>query len=276
MITNLKNQKIDTRNVLRDLFDVIYLPRKLIRHPSSDHSSNQYTKMKYTLITALLLGSFTATFAETAKQTPVTAEQQKKFTPDQVLSDLMAGNERFAAGELTDLNIKANIAATTEGQFPKAVILSCLDSRVPVENVFDQGIGDIFVGRVAGNIENVDLLGSFEFATKVAGSKLIMVLGHEACGAVKGACDHVELGNLTALLNQIQPAVKAVESEFPEDQRNSKNSDFVNRVIEENVRITIADIRKDSPVLAEMEKSGEIKIVGAIYSLKTGKVSLLK
>lgn len=232
--------------------------------------------MKHTLITALILSSITPVFAESAKQTPVTAEQQKAMTPDQVLADLIAGNERYVAGQLTDLNIKANIAASAEGQFPKAVILSCLDSRVPVENVFDQGIGDIFVGRVAGNIENVDMLGSFEFATKAAGAKLIMVLGHEACGAVKGACDHVELGNLTALLNQIQPAVKAVESEFTEDKRNSKNPDYVNRVIEENVKITIADIRKNSPILAEMEKAGTIKIVGGVYSLKNGKVTLLE
>ncbi len=197
------------------------------------------------------------------------------MTPDQVLADLMAGNKRFVAGELTALNIKENIAATADGQFPSAVILSCIDSRVPVESVFDQGIGDLFVGRVAGNVENVDLLGSFEFATKVAGSKLVMVLGHEACGAIKGACDHAELGNLTALLEKIEPAVKAVEGDFAEDQRNSKNVDFVNKVIEENVRITVADIRKDSPVLAEMEKNGEIKIVGAIYSLKTGEVTLI-
>jgi carbonic anhydrase len=231
--------------------------------------------MKSTLITAILLGTLSLSQAEEAKQTPVSAEQQKAMTPDQVLADLMAGNKRFVAGELTDLDIKANIAATAGGQNPSAVILSCLDSRVPVESVFDQGIGDIFVGRVAGNVENVDLLGSFEFATKIAGSKLIMVLGHEACGAVKGACDHAKMGNLTALLEKIQPAVKAVEGDFPEDQRNSKNAAFVEKVVEKNVQLTVADIRKDSPVLAEMEKNGEIKIVGAVYSLKTGEVTLL-
>lgn len=232
--------------------------------------------MKYILTAAILLNHLPAIHAEDTKQTPVTAEQQKALTPDQVLADLMAGNERYVAGELTDMNIKANIAASAAGQFPKAVILSCLDSRIPVENVFDQGIGDVFVGRIAGNVETTELLGSFEFATKVAGAKLLLVLGHEACGAVKGACDHVELGNLTALLDQIQPAVKAVEGEFSEAQKNSKNPEFVNRVIEENVRITLADIRKCSPILAEMEKAGEIKIVGAMYSLKDGKVTLLK
>lgn len=232
--------------------------------------------MKPTLILATLFSSISLIDAENAKQTPVTAEQQKALTPDQVLADLMAGNERFSAGKLTDLNIQASIAASSTGQYPKAVILSCLDSRVPVENVFDQGIGDVFVGRVAGNIETTELLGSFEFATKAAGAKLIMVLGHEACGAVIGACDHVEMGNLTALLDQIQPAVKAVESEFTEEKRNSKNPEYVNRVIQENVKITIADIRKNSPILAEMEKAGTIKIVGGIYSLKDGKVTLLK
>jgi len=214
-------------------------------------------------------------FSEEEKQMPITAEEQKALTPDAVLANLMEGNKRFASWKLTDLSIKENIEATSKGQYPSAVILSCLDSRVPVENVFDQGIGDSFVGRVAGNVENVDLLGSFEFATKLAGAKLVMVLGHEACGAVKGACDHAKMGNLTALLDKIQPAVKAVEEDFPEDQRTSKNMDFVNKVVEENVRITVADIRKDSPILAELEKSGDIKIVGAIYSLQTGEVTLL-
>lgn len=232
--------------------------------------------MKHTLILATFFSSVSFLHAEPAKQTPVTAEQQKSYTPEKVLAELIAGNERFVAGQLTDLNIKASIAASSTGQYPKAVILSCLDSRVPVENVFDQGIGDVFVGRIAGNIETTELLGSFEFATKAAGAKLIMVLGHEACGAAKGACDHVEMGNLTALLNQIQPAVKAVEGEFSEDKRNSKNPDYVNRVIEENVKITVADIRKNSPILAEMEKAGQIKIVGGIYSLKDGKVTLLE
>lgn len=226
------------------------------------------------LAASISLVSF-ANAEEAAVQMPVTADEQKAMTPDSVLEDLMAGNQRFVAGETTPLNIKENIEITNKGQYPKAVILSCIDSRVPVENVFDQGIGDIFVGRVAGNVENVDMLGSFEFATKLAGSKVVMVLGHEACGAVKGACDHAELGNLTELLDKIQPAVDAVKGDFPEDRQNSKNIDFVNKVVEENVRITVADIRKNSPILAEMEKAGEIKIVGAMYSLKTGEVTMV-
>jgi carbonic anhydrase len=261
-----------SRNNFRDLFDAIKSAPNFRKFPDAQ-VINQTNTMKSTIISAILL--VTLPLAAENKQTPLTADQQKALTPDKVLADLMAGNKRYVAGELTDPNIKANIAASAEGQFPSAVILSCLDSRVPVESVFDQGIGDIFVGRVAGNIENEDLLGSFEFATKAAGAKLVMVLGHEACGAVKGACDHVEMGNLTALLEKIKPAVEAVAKDFPEDQRNSKNPEFVSKVIEQNVRMTVADIRKDSTILAEMEKAGEIRIVGAIYSLKNGEVTLL-
>jgi len=205
---------------------------------------------------------------------PTTQQQQQSMTPDAVLADLMAGNERYAGGNLSDPNVKARIAASSSGQYPKAVILSCLDSRVPVEQVFDQGIGDVFVGRVAGNIENVDQLGSMEFATKAAGSKLVMVLGHESCGAVKGACDDVRMGNLTELLAEIQPAVNAVHG-FEADQRTSKNPAFVDAVVEKNVRLTVDDIRRQSPILAEMEREGRIKIVGAVYSLHTGRVTLL-
>jgi carbonic anhydrase len=167
------------------------------------------------------------------------------------------------------------MAATATAQHPKAVILSCLDSRVPVELVFDQGIGDIFVGRVAGNIEDEDQLGSMEFATKLAGAKLVMVLGHLRCGAVNGAADGAKLGNLTALLAKIRPAVDAVEG-FKPEERNSSNAAFMEKAIEENVRMTVADIRKSSPVLAELEKAGDIKIVGAMYDLNTGKVELLE
>ena len=231
--------------------------------------------MKFIAIAAIALPFIGITKAQDAKQMPLTAEEQKALTPDAVLADLMEGNKRFVVGKITDLNIKESIEATAEGQYPSAVILSCLDSRVPVESVFDQGIGDVFVGRVAGNVENVDMLGSFEFATKLAGAKLIMVLGHEACGAVKGACDHAKMGNLTALLDNIQPAVEAVKGDFPEDQRTSKNLEFVNKVVEENVRITVADIRKNSQILTDLEKEGDIKIVGAMYSLHTGEVTLI-
>lgn len=199
---------------------------------------------------------------------------QDALTPDGVLKDLMAGNENYVKGMVAAPNIEARRTMATEGQFPKAYVLSCVDSRVPVEQVFDQGIGDIFVGRVAGNIETVEQLGSMEFATAAAGVKVVMVLGHEACGAVKGACDGVELGNLTNLLEQINPAVAQVDG-FAED-RSSKNKEFVASVTEKNVIKTVADIRERSETLANLEKEGEIKIVGGIYSLHTGKVTLVE
>lgn len=203
-----------------------------------------------------------------------TAEVQKTLTPDGVLQELMAGNQRFTAGKQTNTNIATRIAQTSSGQFPKAYILSCVDSRVPVEQVFDQGIGDIFVGRVAGNVESVEQLGSMEFASAAAGVKLVMVLGHEACGAVKGACDHVKMGNLTTLLGEITPAVNSVKG-FAAKDRTSENKEFVAAVVEENVRRTVSDLRKRSSVLAGLEKEGKIKIVGGLYSLHTGEVTLL-
>lgn len=204
----------------------------------------------------------------------ITQSEQNKLTPDAVLELLLNGNERYVKGELSAVDITKRIDKTTLGQFPKAVVLSCLDSRVPVEKVFDLSIGDIFVGRVAGNIENEDQLGSMEFATKVAGAKLVMVLGHEGCGAVKGACDNVKLGNLTALLKKIKPAVNSVEG-YSEEERTSKNDKFVSAVVEQNVRQTVSDIRKRSKVLSNLETNGDILIVGAVYSLETGKVTLL-
>ena len=160
------------------------------------------------------------------------------------------------------------------GQFPKAVVLSCLDSRVPVEDVFDLGLGDIFVGRVAGNFVNVDLLGSMEFACKVAGAKLVLVMGHQHCGAVKGAIDNVQLGNITAMLEKIKPAV-TMSQDFV-GEKTSKNDDFVKYVSENNVKYAIQLIREKSPILKEMENKGEIKIVGAFYSLTDGSLELIK
>ncbi|MCB1099257.1 MAG: carbonic anhydrase [Verrucomicrobiae bacterium] len=205
---------------------------------------------------------------------PVTKAAQDALTPTAVLADLAKGNQNFVSGKLSEPNVKARIKAATKGQYPKAYILSCIDSRVPVEQVFDQQLGDIFVGRVAGNIENCDQLGSMEFAAAVSGVKVIMVLGHEACGAVNGACDHVEMGNLTGLLENITPAIKAVKGHDAEG-RTSKNEEFVGEVVEQNVRQTVADIRKRSEVLAKLEKEGKIKIVGGVYSLETGAVAVL-
>ncbi len=207
-------------------------------------------------------------------QAQVTQEQQQAMTPDGVLSALKEGNTRFVSGKTNDAKTTARIAAGVSGQYPKAVILSCLDARVPVEQVFDVGIGDIFVGRVAGNVLNEDQLGSMEFATKLAGAKLVIVLGHSGCGAVAGASSGAELGNLTQLLAKIIPAVKAVEG-FSPQERKASNKKFMDKVVEKNVQLTVANVRKNSPVLSKLEQDGKIIIVGAIYELKTGKVSFL-
>ncbi|MEO0794479.1 MAG: carbonic anhydrase family protein [Verrucomicrobiota bacterium] len=200
--------------------------------------------------------------------------EQKSMTPAQVLEELMEGNERFQNGHGTHRDLLNEAEETSTGQYPIAVVVSCLDSRVPVELVFDQGIGDIFVGRVAGNVEDRDMVGSLEFATKVAGSKLIMVMGHESCGAVKGAIDDVELGNLTQLLDKIDPAIESVGTEY--GSRSSKNAKYVDAVIRANVLNTIDDIREISPIIAEMEKNGDIMIVGTMYSLDDGAVTIVK
>lgn len=197
------------------------------------------------------------------------ATTQGAMTPDSVLESLKAGNRRFLDGNLSGADQKALISQTSGGQWPQAAVVSCIDSRVPVETVMDQYIGDIFVARVAGNFVNPDIVGSLEYACKVAGSKLIVVLGHEGCGAVKAACDHVELGNITQMLAKITPAVDAVSHD---GDRSSKNTAFVNEVIDKNVQMTMDQLRKTSPILAEMEANGEIKIVGAVYKTSTGEV----
>lgn len=202
----------------------------------------------------------------------LTADEQAALTPDSVIQSLQEGNQRFVEGDLTARDHTEQIRKTVGGQFPKAVILSCVDSRVPVEDVFDKGIGDIFVARVAGNIVNEDILGSMEFGCKVSGSKVILVLGHEHCGAVKAAVDNVKLGNITAMLSKIRPAVASVAYN---GDRSSKNEEFVHLVCEHNVNKTIQDIRDNSPILKEMEDKGEIKIIGGVYDMDTGKVDFL-
>ena len=202
----------------------------------------------------------------------ITKQEQEALTPDETLDDLIEGNNRFTSDNFHSRDYNALKVSATIGQYPKAVILSCVDSRVPVETVFDQGIGDIFVARVAGNFENKDILGSMEYACKVAGSKLVFVMGHESCGAVSAACDGIELGNITHLLSNIKPAVEAVKTE---GKRNSTNKKFVHDVVEKNVRLTIDRVREKSPILKDMEDKGDIKIVGGVYSLQSGKVELL-
>lgn len=208
------------------------------------------------------------------KNQAITKDVQDQLTPQSVLADLMEGNQRFISGDTQSIDNKALVEQTVGGQFPKAVVLSCIDSRVPVETVLDQAIGDVFVARVAGNFENVDILGSMEYSCKVAGSKLVLVLGHEACGAVKAACDGVELGNITHLLSNILPAVKQSAVEI-EGEANSSNNEFVAKTVENNVKLTMDRIREKSPILREMEDNGEIAIVGGVYMLSSGKVELL-
>ena len=201
-----------------------------------------------------------------------TKDTQDKMTPQLAKNTLVEGNTRFVQGQQAGRDLMSQVKQTSTGQYPFATVLSCIDSRVSSELIFDQGIGDIFSVRIAGNFANEDILGSMEFACKLAGTKLIVVLGHTACGAVKGACDHARLGNLTTLINKIEPAVEAVIEPTEENLRNSSNIDFVNTVAEKNVEMTIAKIRIDSPVLAEMEKQGEIKIIGGMYDINTVKV----
>jgi carbonic anhydrase len=204
----------------------------------------------------------------------LTKEIQSNYTPQSVLEDLLEGNKRYVANNLTSSDVTSLVQQTTTGQFPKAVILSCIDSRVPVELVFDQTIGDVFVARVAGNFENTDILGSMEYSCAVAGSKLVLVLGHESCGAVKAACDGVELGNITAMLSNIAPAAK-MASEQVDGVADSSNKEFVAQTVENNVKLTIDRIREKSKILQEMEDNGEISIVGGVYSLATGEVTML-
>ena len=203
-----------------------------------------------------------------------TKETQDLMTPEKALQELKNGNDRFVQKKQLSRDLMQQVGETSTGQFPFATVLSCIDSRVSSELIFDQGIGDIFSVRIAGNFVNEDILGSMEFASKLAGTKLILVLGHTACGAVKGACDHARLGNLTALINKIEPAVAAVKEPQEEGLRNSSNSDFVNEVAAQNIRMTVDNIRSQSEVLKTMEDEGAIQIVGGMYDIKTGQVHI--
>ncbi len=202
-----------------------------------------------------------------------TKETQSALSHNQILDLLKDGNARFINSKKLDRNLQQQVDETSGGQFPFATVLSCIDSRIPVETIFDQGIGDLFSVRIAGNFVNDDILGSMEFACKLAGSKVLVVMGHTSCGAVKGACDGAELGKLTGMLDKIKPAVNAVENPKEASERTSANLDFVNEVARKNVELTIEAIRSGSEVLAEMEAKGEIQIVGAMYDVATGKVT---
>jgi carbonic anhydrase len=207
-------------------------------------------------------------------ETVLTEEEQKRLTPDMIIDSLKAGNKRFVNGSLTLRDHSAQVRHAVLGQYPKAVVLACIDSRVTVEDIFDKGIGDLFIAKVAGNVVNEDILGSIEFGCKVAGAKVVIVLGHEYCGAIKSAIDEVKLGNVTNLLAKIKPAIDSVL--VVDKNRSGKNKDFVHSVCLQNVHLAIRTIREKSQILSEMEEKGEIKIVGADYDMETGVVTFLE
>ncbi|WP_431825026.1 carbonic anhydrase family protein [Burkholderia sp. F1] len=222
---------------------------------------------------ASLSGLATGPFAALpARADALTRAQRDRMTPDQIIEVMKQGNARFQRGERKARNYLREQKASASGQYPAAVLLSCIDSRAPAEVIMDLGIGDIFNCRVAGNIENSDILGSMEFACKLSGAKVVVVMGHTACGAIKGAIANAELGNLTGLLARIKPAVQATRYD---GERSATNYAFVDAVARKNVELTIDGIRRNSPVLAELESAGTIRIVGALYNLGTGALEFL-
>lgn len=239
----------------------------------------RFTLPAFALIAALGLAACNQPAPETAStesdeavSTVMTAEEQGSLTPQAVLDDLMEGNQRYVENQMITRDLRAQVAATADGQYPKAVILSCIDSRVPVEMVFDQGVGDVFVARVAGSPENEDVLGSIEYAVGVAGAKIIMVLGHEACGAVKSAVDRLDVGsgNVSHLLAQFEPAIEKMGG-----TRDSKDKAYLDGVIKTSVTMTVDDIRSRSAIVRQLEEEGKVKLVGGYYNLHDGSVTML-
>lgn len=226
------------------------------------------------LASVSLLGGLGCSAHTSSGSAVMTKAEQQAMAPSDALERLKAGNHRFVSGQPERRDVQAQIRESAKGQYPFAIVLSCIDSRSGPELVFDQGIGDLFVPRVAGNYVQADLLGSMEFAAKVAGARLIVVMGHTKCGAVMGACDDVRLGNLTTVMDAIRPAVDAVQS-VP-GERNSSNEAFVLAVTEQNVRRNVQLIRERSPILRDLEAQGTIMIVGAMHDLATGNVEFLR
>jgi carbonic anhydrase len=202
----------------------------------------------------------------------LTKAERDRMTPDEIIQLMKSGNERFRKGQKTTQDYLAQQRASAKGQYPAAVLLSCIDSRAPAETIMDLGIGDVFNARVAGNVANEDIVGSMEFACQVSGAKVVLVMGHTACGAIKGAIDQVQLGNLTGLLAKIRPAVDATTSA---GERSSKNYAFVDAVARKNVELTLADIRRRSPIIAGLESKGTVKLAGAMYNLESAAVEFL-
>jgi len=217
-------------------------------------------------------GALQASLGSVLTRADLTKEQRDKMSADEIIQQMKAGNERFRTGKPLHRDLMREAHATAKGQYPAAIVFSCVDSRAPAELILDFGIGDIFSGRIAGNVADEDAMGSMEFACKVAGSKVVLVMGHTSCGAIKGAIDNVQLGNLTALLEKIRPAVEATHFT---GERSAKNYEFVDAVARQNVLLTIANIREKSLVLRELESSGSIKIAGSMYNLETGTVEFL-
>ncbi len=235
----------------------------------SNHHLNRRSFLKTTSAAAVTAVVTMAPVGNIAYGAALTKAQRDKLTPDEIIELMKQGNQRFRLGKESPHDYLAQQKVSAKGQYPAAVILSCIDSRAPAETIMDLGIGDTFNARVAGNISNDDILGSMEFACKLAGAKVVLVMGHTACGAIKGAIDNAQLGNLTGLLGKIRPAVAATKYQ---GERSASNYGFVDAVARTNVELTMADIRRRSSVLADLEKSGAIKIVGAMYNLETGVV----
>lgn len=224
--------------------------------------------MKIIIAAALFAMSFSAVARDLTQ--PLNAESQAKLIPTEVVQLMKDGNQRFLDNKPLERNFMEQIKSTSGGQYPMATVLGCIDSRVPHEIVFDKGVGDIFSARIAGNFINSDILGSLEFATAVAGSKVIVVLGHSECGAVKGACDNVEMGNLTSTLSNIAPAVYAVGHKHK--VKSSKNKAFVNDVAHANVDMTVRNIANRSPIIRNLIAKGDLIVIGAMHDVVTGKV----
>jgi carbonic anhydrase len=245
---------------------------------SPDNSLRRWALGRRTLLKAALSASVVTPITSLSMQfgaagtASLTKEQRDRMTPGQVIEELKKGNERFRAGKMAARDYLAQKRSTATGQFPAAVVLGCVDSRAPAEIIFDAGIGDTFNARIAGNVVNDDLLGSMEFACAVAGAKVVLLFGHTACGAVKGAIDDVEMGNLTGLLARIKPAITATK--FDGD-KSSKNAAYVDAVARANVVAGVDNIRRRSPILEDLEKKGSVQIVGAMYDLATGMVEFI-
>jgi carbonic anhydrase len=245
-----------------------------MQHSQSGEGSDRFDRRTFFKAAGVVtaVGVVEASLGTVLAHADLSKEQRDKMTADEIIQQMKAGNERFRSGKPQHRDLMREAKATAKGQYPAAIVFSCVDSRVPAELILDFGIGYIFSGRVAGNVADEDVLGSMEFACKVAGSKVVLVMGHTGCGAIKGAIDGVQLGNLTALLAKIRPAVEATPYM---GQRSAKNYAFVDAVARTNVSLTIADIRDKSPVLQDLESTGSIKIAGAMYNLETGVVEFL-